>query len=206
MSSFNKVVLVGHLGGDPIIRDLENQIKVADIILATNEVYTRNGETREITDWHDIVAWRKLAEFSEKNLHKGKKILVEGKLRTNTWEDKESGKKRKSTYILAETIRFMERKEKPLSDLASFHLESETMEMDSLHNFEDEEDGDSLYPEIRDINSEEGSEHFLETPEKKGRRKKEKNPSFESSKEINGTLNSEFPKSKEENLPESVPF
>jgi len=156
MSSFNKVVLVGHLGSDPIIRDLENHIKVADLLLATNESYNRNGETREITDWHEIVAWRKLAEFSEKHLEKGKKILVEGKLRTNTWEDKETGKKRKATYILAETIRFMERKNERIDPaFARFQIEDEDedpeeiMDLESLNEIPDEEEN-SIGPDKAD--------------------------------------------------------
>ncbi len=111
MSTYNKVVLIGHLGGDPIIREFESQAKVAELNLATHEIVIKNGSPEEKTDWHEIVAWQKLADFAENFLNKGQKILVEGKLRTRTWEDKETGKKRKSVFVLAEMIRFMDKKE-----------------------------------------------------------------------------------------------
>lgn len=192
MSSFNKVVLVGHLGGDPIIREFENQIKVADITLATHEVYSRNGETRETTDWHDIVAWRKLAEFCEKSLNKGKKILVEGKLRTNTWEEKETGKKRKSTYILAETIRFMERKDRN-PEFGNNSLESESLDGEELTSFDPESEINELYPEIKNLFQDENSSKMSSLSEKKTDKKKGKPENFSKLDELEGSQNSEFP-------------
>ncbi len=116
MSTFNKVILVGHLGNEPAIRTTDQQVKVADLSLATNEVFQKNGEKKEITDWHDVVAWRKLADFSERFLKKGSKIMVEGRLKTRSWVDKETGNKRKAVYVLADQIQFMDKKEAPVLD------------------------------------------------------------------------------------------
>ena len=117
MSTFNKVILVGHLGNEPSIRSTDQQVKVADFSIATNELFQKNGEKVEITDWHDIVAWRKLADFSERFLKKGNKIMVEGRLKTRVWVDKETGVKRKNVFIIADQIQFMDKKEAPVLDV-----------------------------------------------------------------------------------------
>lgn len=117
MSTFNKVILVGHLGNEPSIRSTDQQVKVADFSIATNELFQKNGEKIELTDWHDIVAWRKLADFSERFLKKGSKIVVEGRLKTRSWVDKETGTKRKNVYVLADQIQFMDKKEAPVLDI-----------------------------------------------------------------------------------------
>lgn len=117
MSTFNKVILVGHLGNEPSIRSTDQQVKVADFSIATNELFQKNGEKVEITDWHDIVAWRKLADFSERFLKKGSKIMVEGRLKTRSWVDKETGAKRKNVFVLADQIQFMDKKEAPVLDV-----------------------------------------------------------------------------------------
>ena len=79
----NKVILIGNLGKDPEIRRLENGAVVATFSIATSESFTdkNSGEKKEITDWHDIVLWRGLAEIAEKYIRKGTKIYVEGKLK-----------------------------------------------------------------------------------------------------------------------------
>jgi len=127
MSSYNKVILVGHLGSDPVIRTIENNVKVADFSIATNEVYQKDGEPRETSDWHEIVAWRRLADFTDNYLKKGSKIMVEGKLKTSSWTDKETGAKRKSVFVLAEQIRFMDRKEDGVTQ-GSIHSDADGME------------------------------------------------------------------------------
>ena len=87
----NKVILIGNLGKDPEIRRLENGAVVASFSIATSESFTdkNSGEKKEITDWHDIVLWRGLAEIAEKYIRKGTKIYVEGKLKKRSWQDKE---------------------------------------------------------------------------------------------------------------------
>lgn len=111
MSSVNKVILIGRLGKDPEIRYTNDSTPVANFSIATSEYYKdRNGERQESTEWHNIVAWRQLAEISEKFLHKGKLVFIEGKLRTRSWEDKD-GNKKYATEIVADNITMLGRKE-----------------------------------------------------------------------------------------------
>ena len=93
MRGLNKVTLIGNLGNDPAIQTLEGNIKVAKFSLATTENYKdSNGQNQSITDWHNIVLWRGLAELAEKYLHKGSLVYVEGKLKTRNYDDKEGQK------------------------------------------------------------------------------------------------------------------
>jgi single-strand DNA-binding protein len=90
----NKVILLGRLGRDPEIRNLENGATVANFSIATSEVYyDRNKQKQEKTEWHRIVMWRRNAEIAEKYLKKGDLIYVEGKLRTRSFEDKDNNKR-----------------------------------------------------------------------------------------------------------------
>ena len=83
----NKVILVGNIGKDPVIRALESGIKVAIFSLATTESFkNRNDEWEDRTEWHNIVLWRHLAERAEKYLTKGLKVYIEGKLQTRSYE------------------------------------------------------------------------------------------------------------------------
>jgi single-strand DNA-binding protein len=88
MSGVNKVILLGRLGKDPEARTLENGTMVVNFTLATSEVYKdrTTGERKEITDWHNVVLWRGLAETASKYLHKGDQVYIEGKMRTRSWE------------------------------------------------------------------------------------------------------------------------
>jgi len=103
--SVNKVILIGNLGKDPEIRRLENGVVLANFSIATSESFSdkQTGEKKEITDWHDIVLWRGLAEVAEKYLHKGTKIYVEGKLKKRSWQDKE-GNTRYNTEVVGEEM------------------------------------------------------------------------------------------------------
>ncbi len=103
--SVNKVILIGNLGKDPEVRYLEGGTAVANFTLATSETYKdRNtGEKKSITDWHNIVVWRGLAELVEKYLKKGSKIYVEGKLKTRSWKDQD-GNTRYTTEIVADNL------------------------------------------------------------------------------------------------------
>lgn len=103
--SVNKVILIGNLGKDPEIRRLENGGVVANFSIATSESYIEkaSGEKREVTDWHNIVVWRGLAEVTEKFLKKGMKVYVEGKLKTRSWQDKE-GSTRYTTEVVADEL------------------------------------------------------------------------------------------------------
>jgi single-strand DNA-binding protein len=112
--ALNKVMLIGNVGNDPEIRYLDSNpqspqgsAKVASFRLATTERYRdRNGETRENTEWHSIVAWRSNADLVERFVHKGSQIYIEGKLRTRQWTD-QTGNKRFTTEIQAENIQLL---------------------------------------------------------------------------------------------------
>ena len=107
----NKVTLIGNLGKDPEMRHLENGSAVVKFSVATNESYKdKSGEWQQITQWHDIVAWRGLAERAERDLKKGGLVYIEGKLTHRKWQDKE-GNDRYSTEVVANNLRSLERRE-----------------------------------------------------------------------------------------------
>ena len=90
MAGVNKVILVGNLGADPEVRHLESGSKVATISVATSESYTnKGGERVEQTEWHRVELWDRLAELCEQYLSKGRTVYIEGKIRTNTYQDKD---------------------------------------------------------------------------------------------------------------------
>ncbi|UOQ73811.1 single-stranded DNA-binding protein [Hymenobacter cellulosilyticus] len=104
MAGINKVILVGNLGKDPEVRHLEGGSSVAHFTLATNDSYKdKSGNRVERTEWHNITAWRGLAEMAEKYLKKGQQIYVEGKLRTRQYQDKDN-QTRYITEIVADEI------------------------------------------------------------------------------------------------------
>ncbi|MEZ4988235.1 MAG: single-stranded DNA-binding protein [Saprospiraceae bacterium] len=103
----NKVILIGNLGKDPEVRRLENGAVVAKFSLATNENYRdKAGEWQTLTEWHDIIVWRQLAERAEAQLKKGAQVYVEGKLTHRTWQDQD-GNNRKTTEVVANSFRLL---------------------------------------------------------------------------------------------------
>lgn len=108
MASVNKVILVGHLGKDPEIRYLENNVSVCSFPFATSETYTKDGARIKHTEWHNIVMWRNLADSAVKYLQKGKLVYIEGRLRTRNYEDKE-GTRRYITEIVGDSFKLLGR-------------------------------------------------------------------------------------------------
>lgn len=104
MSGVNKVILVGRLGKDPEVRHLENGATVANFSMATSETYKdkTTGDRKEITEWHNIVLWRGLADVAAKYLHKGDMVYIEGKLRTRSWE--KEGVTRYTTEVIGDNM------------------------------------------------------------------------------------------------------
>lgn len=104
MSGVNKVILIGRLGKDPEVRHLENGATVANFSMATSETYKdkTTGERKEITEWHNIVLWRGLADVAAKYLHKGEMVYIEGKLRTRSWE--KEGVTRYTTEVIGDNM------------------------------------------------------------------------------------------------------
>ncbi len=107
----NRVILIGNLGKDPEIRHLDNGAAVAKFTLATNESYRdKDGQWQTLTEWHDIVAWRQLAERAAASLKKGMTLYVEGKLSTRTWQDQD-GNARRTTEVVANYFRILTRRD-----------------------------------------------------------------------------------------------
>jgi single-strand DNA-binding protein len=108
--SVNKVILVGNVGRDPETRHLDKGVAVARFSLATTENYTsKTGEKVSNTEWHNIVAWRGLAEVVEKYVKKGSQLYIEGRLRTNSYE--KDGIKHYTTEINADTLQLLGKRE-----------------------------------------------------------------------------------------------
>ena len=109
--SVNKVILVGNAGRDPEVRYLEKNVAVANFTLATTDrAYTTQSgiQVPERTEWHNIVAWRGLAELAEKYIRKGSQLYIEGKIQTRSYD--KDGIKRYVTEIFADTIQLLGKK------------------------------------------------------------------------------------------------
>jgi len=103
-NSVNKVILIGHIGNNPECRYTSSGAPVTSFTLATNETWLdSNNKKINNTEWHNIVAWNKLAEFSKEYLFKGQSIYLEGKIHNSFWDDKE-GHKRNKTEIICSNI------------------------------------------------------------------------------------------------------
>ena len=104
MSSLNKVLLIGRLGKDPEIRYTPDGAPVANFSLATSDFWTdKSGTRQERTEWHNIVAWNKLADLSKRFLAKGRQVYIEGRLRTREWDDRD-GNKRRTVEVIANQL------------------------------------------------------------------------------------------------------
>jgi single-strand DNA-binding protein len=101
----NSVQLIGHVGQEPEIKTLETGRKLANITIATNDVYYKeNGDKVEKTDWHRVTAWGKTAEIIEKYVTKGKEVAVEGKLTHRSYDDKEGNKRYITEVVINEIL------------------------------------------------------------------------------------------------------
>jgi single-strand DNA-binding protein len=142
--SVNKVILIGNLGKDPEVRRLENGAVLASFSIATSESYVdkQSGDKKEITDWHDIVLWRGLAEVAEKYLVKGTKIYVEGKLKKRSWQDKE-GLTRYSTEVVGDEMTILSKIENKENNTAPYREEATKEVLQKIQDFSPEE-GDVL--------------------------------------------------------------
>lgn len=108
MAGINKVIIVGHLGNDPEMRSMPNGEAVANISVATSEAWTdkNTGERREVTEWHRIVFYRKLAEICGQYIKKGAQVYIEGRLRTRKWQD-QNGQDRYTTEIQGDVMQML---------------------------------------------------------------------------------------------------
>ena len=117
MAGINKVILVGNVGRDPESRSFQDGTAVTNFNLATSESWTdkQTGEKKERTEWHRVVAFRRLAEICSQYLTKGKQVYIEGKLQTREWEDKD-GNRRFTTEIVAQTMQMLGQREQGVSN------------------------------------------------------------------------------------------
>ncbi|MDA3879604.1 MAG: single-stranded DNA-binding protein [Prolixibacteraceae bacterium] len=143
--SINKVILVGNVGKDPEVRYLDNGVAVANFPLATSETYTaKSGEKVTNTEWHNIVAWRGLAEVAEKYIKKGKQLYIEGKIKTRSYEDKE-GVKKYMTEIYADSMQMLGRKEDDDNNSSNNYQKPENQkETNQVSDFDSNDSGDDL--------------------------------------------------------------
>jgi len=108
MNSLNKVQLIGNLTAEPVVKETPSGAPVANFSIATNRVWKDDmGNKQEQVEYHNIVAWNGLATLAEKYLSKGKKVYLEWRLQTRSWDDAESGTKRYRTEIVAENLIFL---------------------------------------------------------------------------------------------------
>ena len=117
MAGVNKVIILGNLGADPEVRALPSGMKVANINIATSESYTgKDGQRVEQTEWHRVELWDNLANIAEQYLKKGNQIYIEGKIRSEEWQDK-SGATVRGYRIRATSLNLIgSRNERPAGD------------------------------------------------------------------------------------------
>ena len=109
MAGLNKVMVIGNLGADPEMRYTADGNALTSFRVAASRNYsTPEGERREETEWFSVVAWRKLAEQCSQFLQKGRRVYVEGRLRTRSWDTPE-GQKRYRTEVVADRVLFLDR-------------------------------------------------------------------------------------------------
>lgn len=142
--SVNKVILVGNLGKDPEVRYTPNGLAVANITIATTEVWKdkASGENTERTEWHRVVMYSRLAEITGEYLRKGSKVFIEGRLQTRKWQDKTSGQDRYTTEIVAETLEMLGGNKGSASDAPHASTEKsapmDTHQVEATDSFDDD--------------------------------------------------------------------
>lgn len=107
--SVNKVILIGHLGADPEMKQMPSGTQMAKLRIATTDSWTDkgSGQKQEKTEWHSVVAFDKLADICGRYLTKGRLVYIEGALTTRSWDDKESGQKRFMTEVKARDMQML---------------------------------------------------------------------------------------------------
>ena len=105
----NKVILVGNLGKDPEVRYTSGGQAVANLRIATSRSWNdkQSGQRKEETEWHDVEVWGKQAEQCGEYLSKGRMVYVEGRLKTDKWQDKQTGQDRYKVKVVADSVRFL---------------------------------------------------------------------------------------------------
>ncbi len=107
MGSVNKVILLGNLGQDPEVKMTQGGQQVCTLNIATSESWVKEGKREEKTEWHRVVLWGRLADLAGKYLKKGRRVFLEGRLQTRSWDD-QAGQKRYTTEIVATQMVFVD--------------------------------------------------------------------------------------------------
>lgn len=141
--SFNQVILVGNMARDPELRNTQTGRSVASFAVATNRTWQdQNGDTQEQADFHNIVAWEKLAELADQYLSKGRRVMIVGRLQTRSW-DGEDGKKNYRTEVVASEINFLDRpggEEEPAAPASGSKSKTESSAKKSGSKADDKQD------------------------------------------------------------------
>lgn len=112
MRGVNKVILIGHLGKDPEVQTFEGGNMKCKFTLATTETFKdKSGQKQEQTEWHNVVMWGSLADIASKFLRKGTPVYLEGKIKSRSWDDAQSGQKKYITEIVADNMNMLGGKE-----------------------------------------------------------------------------------------------
>jgi single-strand DNA-binding protein len=133
MASLNQVTLLGNVGNDPELRYTAQQTPVTTFSLATSEKY----DGKEVTEWHKIVVWGKNAENCAKYVEKGKPVLVQGKIKTRSYDDQKTGIKKYVTEIVAIGVTFLGTKSQPSQEKSLPRTEARSQPTPSYDNFDD---------------------------------------------------------------------
>jgi len=112
--TLNKAILIGRLGQDPKLQYTPSGKACTKISLATNESWKKDGEKQEVTDWHNIVLWGKIAEIAAEYLSKGSRVYVEGKIRTRSWD--KDGTTHYMTEVIGDRVEFLDSKKAEISE------------------------------------------------------------------------------------------
>ena len=109
--ALNKVMLIGNVGRDPEMRYIQSGEPVTTFSLATTRRWTgQDGQKHEETEWHNVVAWRRLAEQCNEYLTKGSSVYIEGRIQTRSWDDQATGQKRYRTEVVADRMQMLDRR------------------------------------------------------------------------------------------------
>jgi single-strand DNA-binding protein len=147
----NKVILVGNVGKDPVVRYFDKGVAKATFPLATSEIYTnQQGETITSTEWHNIVLWRALAEVAEKTIKKGSQVYVVGKIKTRSYVDRE-GNNKYITEILADTLLLLNKRQPQTNQSSQEEGNKEVRDTSSSDTVVNEPD--TKYPTDREDNN-----------------------------------------------------
>ena len=142
----NKVIIIGRLVDNPELRTIPSGQPVCTLRVATNRVWTANGQKQEQTEYHNVVLWRRLAEIASQYLKKGGLVYIEGRLQTRSWED-QSGNKKYRTEIIAENLQMGPRS---ATDPSSVPADKQSQQQDQAPNTAEQETPEEEPPIIEE--------------------------------------------------------